>query len=84
MGVATGVVIGVASRTPTIQNSWIRPWTRTFYPQYLRRSVSQDMWICKTCHLTLKQGKMPAQAKGNNLGLADIPPELSDLNELET
>ena len=25
MGVATGVVIGVASRTPTIQNSWIRP-----------------------------------------------------------
>ena len=26
MGVAKGVVIGVASRTPTIQYSWIRPW----------------------------------------------------------
>ena len=25
MGVTKGVVIGVASRTPTIQNSWIRP-----------------------------------------------------------
>ena len=28
MGVATGVVIGVASRTPTNQNSWIRPCVR--------------------------------------------------------
>ena len=29
MDVATGAVIGVVSRTPTIQNSWIRPWRWT-------------------------------------------------------
>ena len=59
---------------------------KVFDPKYLRQSVNQEVWICKTCHRTLKRGKMPAQAKGNNLGLADhdIPPELSDLNELET
>ena len=57
---------------------------KVFDPKYLRRSVNQEVWICKTCHRTLKGGKMPAQAKSNNLGLADIPPELSDLNELET
>ena len=57
---------------------------KVFDAQYLRRSVNQEVWICKTCHRTLKRGKMPAQAKGNNLGLADIPPELSNLNKLET
>ena len=40
MGVATGVVIGVASRTPTMQNSWIRPCLGThtmswYYSRYL-------------------------------------------------
>ena len=57
---------------------------KVFDPKYLRRSVNQEVWICKTCHRTLKRGKMLAQAKGNNLGLADIPPELSDMNKLET
>ena len=27
--------------------------------------------------------RMPAQAKANNLMLEDVPPELSDLNEME-
>ena len=27
---------------------------KVFDPQYLRRSVNQDAWICKTCNLTLK------------------------------
>lgn len=40
-------------------------------------------WICKTCNHALTQGKLPAQAKANNLKLEDIPPELSDLNALE-
>ena len=40
-------------------------------------------WICKTCDNALKRGKLPAQAKANNLDLEDIPSELSDLNSLE-
>ena len=40
-------------------------------------------WICKTCHNAVKHGVLPAQAKANNLGLDDIPVELSDLNSLE-
>ena len=52
--------------------------------QYIQRSVNQEVWICHTCHRTLKRGKMPAQAKANKLDLVVIPPELSDLNELET
>ncbi|XP_034567817.1 uncharacterized protein LOC117832690 isoform X2 [Notolabrus celidotus] len=40
-------------------------------------------WICHTCHEHLKNGAMPKLAVANNLGLADIPPELCDLNILE-
>ncbi|KAL3983641.1 sodium/potassium-transporting ATPase subunit beta [Sarotherodon galilaeus] len=40
-------------------------------------------WICHTCHNHLKNGSMPALAVSNKLDLADIPPELSDLNILE-
>ncbi|XP_019217525.1 uncharacterized protein LOC109202971 [Oreochromis niloticus] len=40
-------------------------------------------WICHTCHNHLKNGSMPALAVANKLDLADIPPELSDLNILE-
>ncbi|CAI5637789.1 unnamed protein product [Oreochromis niloticus] len=40
-------------------------------------------WICHTCHTHLKNGSMPALAVANKLDLADIPPELSDLNILE-
>ena len=38
--------------------------------------------MCSTCHKYLKNGSMPTLA-ANNLELADIPPELSDLNILE-
>ena len=46
-------------------------------------SASDKEWICKTCNNTLKRGKLPAQAKVNNLDLDDVPPELSVLNPLE-
>ena len=39
--------------------------------------------IKQTCDHALKWGKLPAQAKANNLDLEDIPPEVSDLNSLE-
>jgi hypothetical protein len=41
------------------------------------------VWICKTCDFNLKRGKMPAQAKANNLGLDDVPAVLTDLNPME-
>ena len=46
-------------------------------------SAQDKQWICKTCHSALKWGRLPAQAKANNLDL-DIPVELSELNPLET
>lgn len=39
-------------------------------------------WICHTCHNHLKDRALPTFAVANNLELADIPPELSDLNIL--
>ena len=46
-------------------------------------SVSDKEWICKTCDNALNRGKLPAQAKVNNLDHDDVPPELSDLNPLK-
>ena len=46
-------------------------------------SLEDRLWVCKTCHNTLKHNKLPAQAKANNLHLDVIPPESSDLNPLE-
>ena len=54
-----------------------------FSPDLLQISAQGVIWVCKTCDCSLKQGKMPAQAKANNLFLDDIPQELSDLNEME-
>ena len=42
-------------------------------------SAQDKQWICKTCHSALKWGRLPAQAKANNLNLDDIPAELSPL-----
>ena len=50
---------------------------------FCKRSVDEKEWICKTCHLTLKRGKMPGQAKCNKMTLTRQPPELKDLNCLE-
>ena len=36
-------------------------------------------WMCKTCDNALKRGKLPAQAKANNLDLEDIPSELAEI-----
>ena len=46
-------------------------------------SANDKEWICLNCHVTLKRGKMPVQAKCNNLELAPLPTELTDLNDLE-
>ncbi|XP_071953105.1 uncharacterized protein [Antedon mediterranea] len=50
---------------------------------YRITSARGKQWICKTCHLTLKRGKMPTQAKANNLSLTDQPRALTNLNALE-
>ena len=50
---------------------------------FMYTSTDGRTWICVTCDRTLQKGKMPRQAKANGLGLFDIPPELSQLNEVE-
>ena len=47
--------------------------------------VSSDgnQWVCRTCDRVLRNGKLPAQAKANNLHLPPVPPELACLNALE-
>jgi len=42
-------------------------------------SVMDKQWICKTCDCALRRGKLPAQAKANNLMLDNVPEQLSDL-----
>ena len=46
-------------------------------------SIDGSMYICHTCHGTLKLGKIPAQSKANRMALDEIPDELKDLNTLE-
>ena len=46
-------------------------------------SAHDKQWICNICHSAVKRGALPAQAKGNNLDVDDIPVELSDLNPLQ-
>ena len=40
-------------------------------------------WLCHTCHLHLKKGKIPCQAWSNNLQLDEVPHVLQDLRPLE-
>ena len=57
---------------------------QTVFPrEVIYTSAQQKVWICRTCDNTLKRGRMPAQAKANNLILEDVTPELSDLNLME-
>ena len=47
-------------------------------------SFNGNMYICKTCDLTIKKkNKTPCQAVYNNLGVDDVPPELASLEKLE-
>ena len=54
-----------------------------FPPESEMVSAEMKVWICKTCDYTLKRGKMPAQAKANNMSLVNVPAVLSDLNPME-
>ena len=51
--------------------------------QFRKVSVDGKEWICRNCHICLKKGKLPTQAKCNGLSLCKIPEELKDLNPLE-
>ena len=43
-----------------------------FPPESEMVSAETKVWICKTCDYTLKRGKMPAQAKANNMSLVRL------------
>ena len=47
-------------------------------------SFNGKMYICNTCHVTIKKkNKTPCQAVHNNLAVDDVPPELASLEKLE-
>ena len=47
-------------------------------------SFNGNMYICNTCHITIKKkNKTPCQAVYNNLAVDDVPPELASLEKLE-
>ena len=47
-------------------------------------SFNGKMYICNTCHVTIKKkNKTPCQAVYNNLAVDDVPPELASLEKLE-
>ena len=47
-------------------------------------SFNGNMYICKTCDVTIKKkNKTPCQAVYNNLAVDDVPPELASLEKLE-
>ena len=46
------------------------------------KSVNNTEWICNTCHLNIKQGKLPQCSKANGMGFPDKPSVL-DLTPLE-
>ena len=48
-----------------------------------KKSLDGLEWVCLTCDRSLKRGKMPCQAKANNLMLVEQPPELKTLTPLE-
>ena len=48
-------------------------------------SVDGNLYICHTCHSAVIKVNIPYMSvKANHLELSPLPPELSDLNELET
>ena len=51
--------------------------------KYRISSIDGSMYICHTCHGTLKLGRIPSQSKANRMTLDEIPDELKDLNTLE-
>ena len=56
---------------------------QVFCDEYRYVSSDGNVWVCKTCDRALMRGKIPIQAKANNLQLSVIPPQLSDLNPME-
>ena len=50
---------------------------------FIYTSTDDRIWICVTCDRALKRGKMPRQAKANNLELDTVPPQLAGLNDVE-
>ena len=53
------------------------------HENYRISSIDGSIYICLTCHKTLKSGRVPAQSKANRMVLDEIPDELKHLNDLE-
>ena len=49
-----------------------------------RSNIDSRVYMCITCDRSLKRGKIPPQAKVNNMELDEIPCELSVINNIES
>ena len=56
---------------------------KTILQPFMYTSIDGNTWICVTCHRSLCRGKMPRQAKANDLILDPTPDELAELNDIE-
>ena len=56
---------------------------RTILEPYIYTSIDGNTWICVTCNRSLSRGKMPRQAKANDLKLDQPPDTLAELNDIE-
>ena len=56
---------------------------RTVLEPYIYTSIDGNTWICVTCNRSLSRGKMPRQAKANDLELDQVPDTLAELNDIE-
>ena len=43
------------------------------HENYRISSIDGSIYICLTCHKTLKSGRVPAQSKANRMALDEIP-----------
>ena len=56
---------------------------KIFSHNFIKFSIDQQIYVCKTCDKSIKEKKLPSQAKANSLHLDTIPEILAELNELE-
>ena len=66
-----------------IQAIFIHYLMLKFQVDYVSTDTCNKIWMCLNCYVILKIGKVPGQAKNNNLDLRLIPKE-NCLNSVET
>ena len=71
----------------TLYKKWVLKLNKSSYPSQdifkIQSSYDGKEYICKTCHSTATQRRLPCQAIVNNLNVDDLPTEIGNLKKLE-